>query len=150
MKKVRTAYDRERLALSFVDEDGVPLVGRTKQSFKKECDINQILKQYKETGLISHLNQKQEMYGDFIGPDDYQESLAIIQQAHDAFLDLPALVRKRFDNDPSQFLAFVADPSNQAEALSLGLTIPPTSFPAEPERSDSKAVAGGTDERSEE
>jgi len=150
MNRVRHAYNRERLAKPFVDADGVQLVGRTKQSFKQECDINNILKQYKETGLITHLNQKQKMYGDFITPDDYQESLNILQEAQQAFDDLPALVRKRFDNDPAKFLAFVSDPTNQAEALDLGLTIPPPSLPAEPERSDSKAVAGGTDERSEE
>lgn len=149
MRKVRTAYDRVRVGKAFVDADGVQLQGRTKQSFKDECDIHNILKQYKETGLISHLNKKKEMYGEFILPGEYQESLQVIMDAQEAFADLPAVVRKRFDNDPEQFLAFLADPENAAEALDLGLRIP-NQVPDEQERSDPKAVAGGTDERSEE
>lgn len=95
----------------------------TKQSFKAECDINNIIKQFQNTGIVSHINEqaKQGMYADLPPPLDYQESLELVRQAQTSFDSLPSKVRNRFDNDPEKFLAFVADPANQQEMVDLGL-----------------------------
>lgn len=95
----------------------------TKQSFKEECDINNIIRQFSATGIVTHINEKaaQGDYVDLPDPLDYQESLNIVIAAQASFDGLPSSVRNRFGNDPTQFLAFLADPANQDEAIRLGL-----------------------------
>lgn len=96
---------------------------RTKQSMVAECDINNILKQYKRTGMIAHINAQaaQGQYIDLPSDQDFQESLNIVMRAEESFATLPSKVRARFGNDPQEFLAFMADPANQDEMISLGL-----------------------------
>lgn len=112
----------------------VKLPSMTKQSFKDECDINNILKQYKQTGIVSHINERaaQGMYADLPDPTDFQESLNIVQDAQTAFASLPSKVRTRFNNNPAQFLEFCADPRNAKEMAELGLTTP-AQIPSSPE-----------------
>lgn len=83
----------------------------TKQSHKAECDINNILSQYKKTGIINHISSNQPKYIDLPDALDYQTSLNTIMQAQDSFASLPAVVRDRFNNDPANFLAAFTDPA---------------------------------------
>lgn len=101
----------------------VKLPSRTKQSFVGECDINNILKQYKLTGQIRHISSKAALgsYQDLPDPLDFQESMNIVIEAEKSFATLPAHVRARFGNDPVNFLTFMADPANQDEVIKLGL-----------------------------
>lgn len=109
----------------------------TKQSFVAECDINNIIKDFTQTGFVAHINQHAAS-GAFVDlPDqiDFQAGLDLVRQASDAFAALPAKLRARFGNDPAQFLDFMHDPKNQQEAIDLGLAIdtrPPSPAPAEP------------------
>lgn len=109
------AKNRRRVQIEFPDD------GRTKQSFKDECDINTILRGYQKNGIISHVRQVQGRYGDFIGAVDYQEALNQVILADEMFNSLPAKVRARFENDPAAFLDFAQNPSNEAEMRSMGL-----------------------------
>lgn len=93
----------------------------THQSFKQECDINHILKKYNRTQMLTHINKIQGNYGDFSGVQDYQTSLNQVIQAQDSFLALSSDLRKRFGNDPVNFLEFVNNPANYAESAKLGL-----------------------------
>lgn len=93
----------------------------TKQSFKDECDINNILKKFKTIGQLPHVSGRTPMYGDFSNPITYQESLNIVIKAKDQFNALPSKVRDRFGNDPVQFLQFVNDEKNIPELIELGL-----------------------------
>lgn len=108
----------------------------TKQEFKKECDINNVIKSYSQTGMVSHISAKAQMgaYQDLPDSLDFQDSLHIIKQAETAFMSLPAKTRERFNNEPAQFLAFVNDPKNGDELIKLGLRTPPpvVSSPAPP------------------
>lgn len=95
----------------------------TKQSFVAECDINNIVRDFTQHGMVSHINEKAAM-GAFVDlPDtiDYQMAIEIARSAQGAFDQLPAKVRARFDNDPAKFLDFCQDPKNQDEAIALGL-----------------------------
>jgi len=98
----------------------------TKQSFAAECDINNILKQYKKTGIISHINAQaaRGTYQDLPDDVDYQSALNLIINAENAFATLPSGVRDRFGNDPAEFMAFMADPKNAEEIVQLGLATP--------------------------
>lgn len=92
-----------------------------KQSFKAECDINTIMAKYAKSGLVTHVNEHQGQYGDFIGYNDYHTSMIQIKKAEEMFLSLPAKMRAKFFNSPSEFLAFTQDPDNQEKMIELGL-----------------------------
>lgn len=95
----------------------------TKQSFMADCDINNIIKAFSATGVWNHINERaaQGVYTDLPDPIDFQQSLQLVRDAEASFASLPAAVRARFENNPEQFLAFVADPRNQEEMIKLGL-----------------------------
>jgi len=110
-----------------------------KQSFQAECDINNIMKKYQNTGVIEHVQKTQGAYGDFSTHTDYHDSVNRVNAANEAFLQLPSKVRKAFDNNPGNMLAFLDDPANYDEAVRLGLVKSPDiaaegkqSKPAEP------------------
>lgn len=92
----------------------------TKQVFKKECDINYIVKQYQQAGVISHLNTQAPQYG-FAPSEDFRASIQLVQDANELFASLPSELRSKFQGDPVKFLEFCEDPSNRSEMASLGL-----------------------------
>ena len=49
----------------------------------------------------------------------------LIVQADQAFMELPADVRLRFNNDAGSFVDFASDPDNLDEMRELGLAINP-------------------------
>ncbi|QXP07924.1 MAG: internal scaffolding protein [Arizlama microvirus] len=93
---------------------------RTKQSFKDESDINNILKKYRQTGVFP-LASQQGQYGDFSQVTDYQSALNQVAIARSAFTSLPSHIRERFLNDPARFISFAEDPKNSREMIELGL-----------------------------
>lgn len=86
--------------------------GRTKQSFKDETDVNQIIAKHTRMGTLSHLEQWGGQYGDWSN-FDFQEAQNQIANATSMFEQLPAAVRNQFANSPEQFLNFVNDPANK-------------------------------------
>lgn len=102
-----------------------PSVGPgAKQSFKDECDINRIMAKAGRNGIVTWLNKHEGQYGD-VSDFDFRESMDIIAKSNEMFADLPSNIRKRFANDPAEFLAFVHDDANREEAIKLGLVTPP-------------------------
>lgn len=125
-KKVReggprffTRFDRPPHVVISMDTS----LSRTKQSFKAECDINNIMKRFERTGVLTDMIKQNPAYGDFSEVPDYLEALNIVAHAHTQFESLSAKVRARFNNDPEQFLAFVSDPRNRKEMVDMGLAI---------------------------
>lgn len=95
--------------------------GRTKQSFRDDCDINNILKKYNKTGQLPGLIKTNPQYGDFSEVGTYQDALAVVLHAQSQFEGLPSAVRARFSNDPASFLAFATNPQNGEEMVRMGL-----------------------------
>lgn len=99
--------------------------GRTKQSFRDECDVNKIMKRFKRSAGVGFLDRYQGylsgQFGDFSEVVDYRTALDQVRQANEVFGRLPAVVRKRFGNDPASFLDFVHDPANVGELVKMGL-----------------------------
>lgn len=93
----------------------------TKQSFKEECDINNIIREFGVTGIATHIRQNEGLFVDLPAPMEFQEAIELARGAQSAFDALPAQVRARFENDPEQFLAFMGNPDNQEEMIKLGL-----------------------------
>lgn len=58
-------------------------------------------------------------YGDFTDGTEYRDIMDRVATAEDEFSMLDSEVRKRFLNDPSVWLDFVADPANAEELKSI-------------------------------
>lgn len=128
---IRKPFTRVRVKTTFTGSSA------TKQSFKDECDINHIMKRYNKTGLADHFARYQGKYDDVTGGLDYHQAMNAVVSAQESFELLPALVRKRFNNDPGLFLEFACNPDNLDEMRKMGLAkaqpVPPAaSPPAEP------------------
>lgn len=117
MKIQQTIRENGTIRIQCVNE----LPSLTQQNFKNQCDINNIMKKYVNTGHITHLNNKQGSYVDTSSLPDYHQALQTVLDAQNSFFTLPSGVRKRFQNDPQELLTFLKDPSNKQEAIKLGL-----------------------------
>lgn len=117
-------------------------VSLTKQQFKDESDINEIVRRFNLTGQLPD-NVSVPQYADFSEVVDFQGAQNIIRAAIESFMEMPVKIREYFSNDPGRFVDFVNDDSNRAEAEKLGLvvkksvdnlavsvTIPPAANPA--------------------
>lgn len=114
---------------------------RTKQADKEACDINNILRRYEKTGILSDMILENPQYGDFSDVASFQEACQVVRVAEEQFGALSARVRERFGNDPANMLAFCADPANRAEMVDLGLAVAPS--PATPTAPDSGPAKSG-------
>lgn len=101
------------------------LPSKTIQSDKDGCDVNLILKKFRTTGVMTNLAQRTPLSGDFSQTHSYHDAMNAILAAQESFQALPAGLRKRFSNDPGQFVNFLDDPSNLPEAIRLGLVSDP-------------------------
>lgn len=111
----------------FTDVSGL---SRTKQNFKDECDINVIMRRYETHGVLPAFNQREGRFMDTT-VFHFQDAQQVVAAAKSAFEELPARLRDRFKNDPSQLIEFLNDERNRDEAIKLGL-VNPTPLPPAP------------------
>lgn len=116
----------------------------TKQSHKKECDIHNILSQYKKTGIINHIAGREPVYAHLPEAMDYQQAIEIVREAQESFSELPATVRERFGNDPFNLLSAIGDPANRQELVDLGILTPAPGSGPIPAPTAGRAPAGTT------
>jgi phage internal scaffolding protein len=88
--------------------------------FKRQCDINHILKRCEKTGMLP-TRRAQPIYGDLPATDDYHSAMNIVAEVKQSFDLLPSSIRKEFGNDVNKFLAFANDPNNIEAMADLGL-----------------------------
>jgi phage internal scaffolding protein len=93
---------------------------RTKQAFKKDADINNIMAKYQKTGALTHYNRFSAQYGDATGID-FQNAMNLVQDVQEMFMELPSELKRRFNQDPEGFLDYVQNPDNAEEMAELGL-----------------------------
>lgn len=113
----------------------------TKQSFKDEVDINNIMAKFQKTGAIKHFAKHAPTYGDAT-PIELMDAQNIIANSSSMFEELPSSIRKRFDNDPVKFLAFVQDEKNTDEMVKLGLKIQPQALQEPVDETEKEASLG--------
>lgn len=113
--QIRHAYSpRVRVAVEFSGS------GRTKQSFKDECDINRIMSRYAATGVLDFIEKREARFAD-VSETDFLTAMQTVAEATTAFNSLPSALRERFENEPARLLAFLEDSRNLEEAIELGL-----------------------------
>lgn len=120
--KYRAAYDGDpdrvgdSCATIFEDES------LTQQSFSQDADINVLVKRFgldKQQLPVAPIDPR--YYGDFSNVPDLRTALDLVRDAENRFMDLPAALRARFDNQPGKLWAFVNDPLNAEACIQLGL-----------------------------
>ncbi len=122
--------------------------GRTKKQFMKDCDINLIVQRGEKNGVLDHITRTPPTYGDATGID-FQESMNTIILANEMFSALPSHVRRKFGNDPAEYLEFCDNPDNAEEMRLLGIM---KAKPEAPEGSStgSEAESSGSQTNTEE
>lgn len=130
--KISNRFIYERVPGISFDPKDVKSRSRTKQSFKEDSDINNIVAKYQRTGVLGNPlggSPRYPQFGDFSNVGDYQSSLNLIIEANENFMLLPAVLRKRFNNDPQELISFMDNPDNLKEAQELGLVPKPVFVP---------------------
>lgn len=94
---------------------------KCKQSFRESCDINRIVARALSGKAVEYFNKRPAGYADVSDVPDYRTALDRVIEARKVFDGLPAVVRKRFGNDPEEMVQFVRDEKNREEAEKLGL-----------------------------
>lgn len=98
--------------------------GRTQQQFAEEVDINTIVTRFGLTGQLPE-EVKVPQSGDFTGVTDFQSAMESVRKAEADFMELPADLRYRFENNPQRLMDFMENPANRDEAIKLGLVNKP-------------------------
>jgi phage internal scaffolding protein len=119
LNQFRSAYS-EKLEIAMVFPEDSEF---TRQEFADECDINNIMKQYLNTGEFFHINETAPQYLDCTG-EDFRTHMDYIAGAFSMFEELPSSIRSRFDNDPAEFLDFCSQEKNRPELAEMGLLSP--------------------------
>lgn len=101
--------------------------GMTKQAFKDECDINKILARAAQGDSIAHLAKYEAVYGDFTDIGDLLDAQLRLEKGRQIFAELPAEIRREFNQDVGAFFEFVNDPANRAR---LPEVLPQLALPA--------------------
>lgn len=133
MQKQSTRYNTE------VDEDGVLLPGLYSQDFSKggktrteeqdQTDIRQIIARSQNGADFTHISTAIAKFGDFSNAPTYGEALQQIIDAEHLFASMNSSTRARFENDAEKFVAFVTNPTNADELVTLGLANKRESIP---------------------
>lgn len=129
--RFRTQFDTDYDARIFYTDPGED-EGLVQHHMQEETDVNVIMARYQKTGDISHLGEIAGTYGDFSDVTDYKSGLDRINDANLLFMELPASIRDRFNNDPAKFVEFATDGGNQDELRKMGLA-PSLPEPPEPQ-----------------
>ena len=112
----RSAYNlgNEDYSQSFTD-------GLTEQHHTDSCDINKILAQFMETGIMPQTNANPQ-YGD-VSDVDFTQMQNQLATAKTLFEELPEQVKARFNNEMHSFLNFAENPDNLPELVDMGLAV---------------------------
>lgn len=118
----------EVMSSVYVEHDRVVHVrqgpSRTRQDFAKDCDINVLMAHYEKNAVMPPINGKEPSYFDASGVPDFREALDIAREASEAFMRVPAAVRKELDNDVHRFVEYCNDPANKEQLQKWGLVEP--------------------------
>lgn len=122
---------------------------RTLQSQAQDADINVIVKRFGVTGQLPQVGSL-PTFRDFEGIFDYRSALDAVREADRMFMEVPADIRGRFQNDPQRFVEFCSDPKNLDELRKMGLAPPaPVEVRDEPKakvESDKKRAKSSEDD----
>lgn len=118
----------------------------TQQQYKEDCDVNVIMEKFMKTGQMPQTVAPM-LEGDFSNLPSYQEALQTVIDANDMFMEIPAKIRLKFENDPQQLINYLADETNNEEAIKLGLKLPKQTPAPDPQLEALKQIQENTKPR---
>lgn len=144
IKKVITKRDNGTLRVQHFTQ-GESL---TRQSERDSTDINKIVARAQKTGFLPEGNG-QGWYGDVSEIGDYRSALEIVQRANEAFMALPAEIRRDLDNDPAKLVEYLSDAKNLNKAIEHGLIVKqnPSNQPSVSDGTTASVVDGDVKEQ---
>lgn len=101
------------------------------QASADEVDINKIMARVQKGQTVLG-SDGEPFYGDVSDLGGLQEALMKVQEAEDLFMQYPAEVREKFENNPVNMIGFLEDPANLDEAIKMGLIKPKPAPPTPP------------------
>lgn len=101
------------------------LPSMTRQEFTDECDINRLMAKYESHKFLPNAKTQEPMYLDFCDMPDLPTAMRAMMDAEEAFMSLPARVRREFDNDAMRFVEYASDAGNSEQLVEWGLAAPP-------------------------
>lgn len=141
----RTQYDvglDEEIGRATVTVNEEPSL--TQQQFVEDCDINVLARRFGLTDSPMPMAPiDPRYYGDFTDVPDLRTALDLVNDARNRFMELPAKMRERFNNQPGRLWEFVNDPENAEEAVRLGLLARSPETPPESPQEPKKAPEPG-------
>lgn len=96
----------------------------TRQEFADECDINILMAHYEKNAVLPPQNRREPQYFDASSVPDFRDALDIAREAEEAFMRVPAHVRKELDNDVYKFVEYCQDSKNDENLRKWGLLEP--------------------------
>lgn len=129
---VRSAYNYDMAAASRQLGTRNDAPSLTVQSDKDDADINVLVRRFGVTGLV-RMHQRPPLPEQFADVFDFQSAMNLIRESQEAFADLPATVRDRFNNNPAAFVDFCGNPDNIEDMRKMGLAHPAKVPDPEPE-----------------
>lgn len=130
--ELRRRVAKEDFDADFFGQDaGGPSM--TRQEFSDECDVNRIMANYEKNGIWPvQAGMVEPRYLDLtVVPSDLVTAMNQMIDAEAAFMTLPALVRKEFDNDAVKFVEYASNGDNLEKLREWGLA-PPQAAPEPP------------------
>lgn len=104
----------------FVEADYSKSISLTSQAPSDEVDINKIMARViKGQPVLTSIGQP--FYGDVSEFGGLQEAIIKVQEAEDLFMQYPAELREKFENDPVKMVEYLENPENLEEAIKIGL-----------------------------
>lgn len=126
---IKKRYDDQIKSSLTFNKNNPKSVSKTKQSFSKEANINNIMARYAKTGVLvdpATINAGRiPQYGDFTDGAEFLDMQNRIATAHQNFELLPSNIRSMFDNSPEKLLDFVSNEENLEACQELGLVDKP-------------------------
>lgn len=102
------------------------------QHMAAECDVNTIMKRYEQTGDLRHVTDVAGEFGDFYDVTDFKSGTERLMAIQSLFMEIPASIRDRFNNDPAKFVEYATNEKNIEELRSMGLAEPAPADPVVP------------------
>lgn len=118
--EVLSGFHVDHGSVAFVDDTP----SMTRQEFVAECDINILMAHYEKNAILPPQNRKEPQYFDASEVPDFRDSLDMAREAHEAFMRVPAQLRKELDNDVYKFVEYCQDPQNIEVLRKYGLAAP--------------------------
>lgn len=118
MSTLKTRWDRKRVAF----ETKGPVI--VDQSDRDKVNINKIIERARRTGIWPTPNRS-PIYADVSSaPKDLLSAFAVVESAKEAFMTLPAKLRRELNDDPRNLEPWLADEANAEQAEKYGLITP--------------------------